>query len=52
MIDTNTNTSYCQNKWRIILWQERFKCIVYRYTDIPQLLNHCYVEYLCRFHYN
>ena len=32
MIDTDTNTLYCQNKWRIIFCQEWFKSPVFRHA--------------------
>ena len=40
--DTDTNTFYCQNNWRIVLCQERFKSPVFRHT----------VDYQCSFGYN
>ena len=54
MTDTNTITSHCQNKWRIICHKSDSKVlsIGINCTDIPHLLNHCYVDYLCNFFYS
>ena len=53
MIPTDTNTFYCQNKWRTILWlTSPVLGHINNCSDIPQLLNHNDLDYQCSDHYN
>ena len=52
MIDTDTNTLYCQNKCRIKWFKSSVFWHINKCTDIPQLLNHNDLDYHRSFHYN